>query len=179
MEYYKIIRNGTVVGAGTTFLKWYPSKRQFFYCDINSAERVQDFLTETLYYADWLKDAPSGATEAIEADVRIIDATEYDEIIEQLGEGEIVPVEPDTEPDVTPEPSDELELERPMTIQEMREKIADLISMNAKDNISEGSYFMIHDEIYLATEPIIKGHTIMPGYNCERKALSDIIGNGG
>ena len=81
MEYYKIIRNGTIVGAGTTFLKWYPSKRQFFYCDIDSAERVQDFLTETMYHADWLRDAPSGATEALEADVRIIDATEYDEII--------------------------------------------------------------------------------------------------
>lgn len=126
MEYYKIIRNGTVVGAGTTFLKWYPSKRQFFYCDIDSAERVQDFLTETMYHADWLRDAPSGATEALEADVRIIDATEYDEIIAELDGGEEIPDVPEPEPEPTPEPEQEPQPERPMTVREMREKIADM-----------------------------------------------------
>lgn len=142
MEYYKIIRNGTVVGAGTTFLKWYPSKRQFFYCDIDSAERVQDFLTETMYHADWLRDAPSGATEALEADVRIIDATEYDEIIEQLGGGETIPDEPDPEPEIPDEPSEDPE---PYVVQ------------RAKRYIAKGEYFYLNKKLCKAKTSIANG----------------------
>ena len=66
-----------------------------------------------------------------------------------------------------------------MTVQEMREKIADLTSMAARDNISQGSYFVLHDEVYQATDPIVKGSEIRPGRNCEKKALDDILSQEG
>lgn len=126
MRYYKIIRDGFVIGAGCTFLRWYPSKRRFFYCDIDDAERVQDALTEKLYHDDWLKDAPSGADAADEAEVVMINSVEYDEIIEELSGGGEIPVpDPESEPTPGPEP-EPAPNERPMTVQEMREKIAEM-----------------------------------------------------
>lgn len=131
MDFYKIIRDSTVVGVGQMFLRWYPSKHDFYYCDIDDAERVQDIVTETLYHADWLRDAPSGADAAPEAEVIQISAVEYDELYEQLRDGEEIPAlepdpgqEPEPVPVAEPEPED-----RPMSVQEMREKIEELDEM--------------------------------------------------
>ena len=169
MKYYKIIQNEQVIGAGIRFLKWYTNKHQFFYCDISEAERVQDIITETLYQADWLKKSPSDALQSEEADVQLITATEYDEIVALLNGGEEIPVIP--EPDPIPEPVPEESDTHIMTIQEMREVIINLTSMSAKTDISQGEYFVLHDEIYQATDPIEKGSLINPGTNCRKTTL--------
>lgn len=174
MRFYKIIQNGAVIGAGMMFLKWNERHHCFFYCSIDEAERVQDVITERFYHADWLHASPADASTSPEAEIVLIDASEYDEIIALLDGGEEIPVpEPEPEPEPTPEPEPE-PVERPMTVQEMREKIAELTGFTAKDNISKGSYFVLHDEVYLAVDPIVKGTEIRPGRNCVKKTLDDI-----
>jgi hypothetical protein len=34
---------------------------------------------------------------------------------------------------------------------------------------------VLHDEIYRATDPISRGSTIKPGYNCEKKSLNELV----
>ena len=127
MDYYKIIMDGAVIGAGCTFLKWHPAKGRFMYCGINVAERVQDAVTERLYHADWLIRSPPEAEPCDEATVEMISAAEYDEIIALLDDGETIPVpEPEEEPAPEPGPSPDPEPERPMTVQEMRDRIAEM-----------------------------------------------------
>lgn len=180
MQYYKIIDQGNVIGVGTMLLKWFASAERFFYCDsLNEAEAVQDVLTEQLYRDDWLHKPPDGATQPRPATVTLIDATEYDELYALLSDGEDIPVDPEPEPEPPPQPEPEPEPERPMSIQEMRDAIAELTSMTAKDDIAQGSYFVLHDEVFLATDPIVKGSAIRPGYNCEKKTLSELLGEEG
>ena len=174
MSFYKIEKNGLVIGAGCVFLRWNGNKSRFFICDVDDAERVQDFLTERLYHADWLKESPQAAGAAEEAVVEIISASEYDEIIALLIDGEEIPVpEPEPEPEPPPEPEPEPE-ERPMTVQEMREKITELTSMAAKENYAKGAFFVMHDKVYQATRAIEKGSEVKPGYNCAQKTLEDL-----
>ena len=183
IQYYKIIRNGLVVGAGTTFLKWSQRHRRYFYCELEEAQAVQDVVKEVLYTADWLRNSPSGATELTEAEVVLIDAVEYDEIVAELTDGEEIPV-PDPDPDPeppAPDPGPDHDPERPMTVQEMREAIAamqeSMTDMTAKENISKGSYFVLHDVVYRATSAIVRGKEIKQGRNCERATLTEAVGN--
>lgn len=126
MTYFKIIQNGEIVGAGCQFLKWYPRTRKMALCDLQDAQGAHDAVSERVYHADWLKNVPREAGITLqEADIALIDAVEYDEIIETLSGGETIPVpEPDPEPQPEPEPEPEPDPEeRPMTVAEMREKI--------------------------------------------------------
>lgn len=123
MSYYKITQGGNVIGVGSAFLRWHPKRRRFMYCDVDDAERVQDAITERLYHADWLSSSPPDAGAAEEAAVEMIAASEYDELYALLHDGETVPITPEPDPEPVPDPSPAPD-ERPMTIQEMREKIA-------------------------------------------------------
>lgn len=123
MRYYKISQNGAVIGVGCSFLRWNSKRRKFFYCDIDDAERVQDVITSQLYHADWLPAAPVDADSAEEANVSMITASEYDEFFAMLDGGETIPDDPAPEPGPGPEPEPDPD-EKPMTVQEMREKIA-------------------------------------------------------
>ena len=127
MRYYKIIQGGEVVGVGTTFLRWQPRSQRFFYCDFeDDPQAVQDVLTEALFHPEWLRRPPQEAAGFTEAEVSLIDATEYDELYALLSDGEEVPVDPEPEPEPTPEPEPDPEPDtRPMTVQEMRGKIAE------------------------------------------------------
>lgn len=130
--YYKIIQSGNIVGAGFQFLKWFPRSRKFAFCDLEQAQCVKDAVTDELYHADWLKNVPQEASfTPSEAEVVFIELAEYDDIIEELMDGEPIP-EPEQapipEPTPTPEPEPEQESER-MTVAEMREKIAELTEL--------------------------------------------------
>lgn len=175
MRYFKIIINGNVVGAGCNFLRWFPRTGELAYCEMEQAECVKDVVSESLYHDGWLRAVPAGKSVS-EATVALIGQEEYDELVEQLIDGETIP-EPEPEPEPTPEPTPEPEPEpeRRMTIQEMREAIAELTSMTAKENIEKGSYFVLHDAIYQAVFPIVKGTEIIPGRNCIQKSLQDIM----
>ena len=121
MTYYKIIQNDQVIGVGFNFVKW---DKRFLYCDIDEAQYVQDILTEKFYCTTWLREHDIAAPQVGKATVIVIDSTEYDELYEQLKEGDEVPfvppISPEPEPEPTPEP---VPVETPMTIQQMRDKI--------------------------------------------------------
>lgn len=47
--------------------------------------------------------------------------------------------------------------------------------MVANANITSGSYFMVGNNLYLATANIANGATIIPGTNCTRKSLAEAL----
>ena len=127
MRYYKIVREGRVAGAGILFLKWFPRAGRLYSCDFDEAQAVQDVVTETFYTADWLRNLPGEAPEMETAEVVLIGAAEYDELLEQLRGGEEIHV-PEPEPGETlplPEEQDP-EAPVPMTVQQMRDKIEEM-----------------------------------------------------
>ena len=161
MTYFKVIENGQAVDAGWMWLQWSARHQCLMSCEPREAHYAQSYDGETVYRIGWLNPLPDGApTYPTAAEAKIIDAEEYAELIE------ILPDEPVPEP---PEP------EKKMTVQEMREIIAELTSMTAKDNYAKGSYFVLHDEVYQATRAIAKGTEIKPGYNCVKKSLNEAI----
>ena len=185
MRYYKIIKNDVVVGTGSAFLRWYASSRAFFYCELEKANVVQDVLTEKFYHIDWLKRPPEEASGYEEAELEFIDETEYDEIIELLGDGEEVPVEPEVEPEPVnqnPDPEPEPE-EKPMTVAEMRARIAELTeylqgesrSFTAQQTYYKNDLILNGSHIYYTKWTIIKGETVNPGVNCSEISLDDLF----
>lgn len=177
MTYFKIIENGQAVDAGRMWLQWNARHQCLMSCEPRDAHYAQSYDGETVYRIGWLNPLPDGApTYPTAAEAKIIDAEEYAELIEILPDEPVPePPEPEPEPEPTPEPEPEPDPERKMTVQEMREKIAELTSMTAKDNYAKGSYFVLHDEVYQATKAITKGSEIKPGYNCVKKSLNEAI----
>lgn len=98
--------------------------------------------------------------------------TEYEQIIQSLD-----PRDPEDDDPVIPDPEPE---ETPMTRAELTEAVKSLLSrqtdMTAKSNICKGEYFIMHDEVYVATSPIEKGREIKPGYNCKKTTLDELKG---
>ena len=128
MTFYKIVRDGTVIDAGFIFLKWSERSHRLVVCDVNEAQFVQSFDQEHVYHTDWLKLAPTEAGDYETVEVVAVDATEYDEIRALLDDGETIPNEqaPFTEePEEQSSEPEQPEPERPLTVQEMRQLIAD------------------------------------------------------
>ena len=124
MTYYKIISQEQVIGVGHSFLYWNKKRNRFYYSDVDNANCVQDVLTQQIYYTSWLKPLPVNAPQIEEAIVIVINDVEYDELYEQLKEGDEIPSIPPTPPAPEPEPTPEpVPVETPMTIQQMRDKI--------------------------------------------------------
>lgn len=175
MTYFKVIDNGEAVDAGWMWLKWNTKHRCLMVCEPREAHYVQNYTETAIYRLGWLNPLPNGAPMYPAAEGAIIDAQEYDELIAALDGGETVPEPPEPEPEPEPpEPEPEPQPERPMTVAEMRAKILELTSMEAKENYSKGTYFVMHDVIYQATRPIVKGTDVKPGYNCAKKSLGDL-----
>lgn len=122
--YYKVIRDGAVIDVGFAFVR-VSIRDRAIYCDADHAMLLQGAVSGTFYHVGWLLKVPVGtAVQYEEADASVIDLAEYDELYEQLVDGEPVP-EPTPEPEPTPSPEPEPEPEHKMTVQEMREKIAE------------------------------------------------------
>lgn len=185
MRYYKIIQGNDVVGVGTMFLRWFATSRAFFYCEFENAQIVQDVLSERFYHVDWMSRPPEEASGFAQADVEFIDSVEYDELYALLDDGEEVPFEPDVEPEpVNPEPDEEPDQdERPMSVAEMRARIAELTELvnneskpfTAKQTYYKDNLIVNGAHMYFADQVIIKGETVNPGINCSEISLEDIL----
>lgn len=128
MRYFKIIQSGNIVGVGSNFIRWMPRTRRLSYCDMEQAQAVVDNVTDQKYHADWLFDVPveSGLVFP-EAEVILIQQAEYVDLLEELMDGEPIPLpDPEPEPTPTPEPEPTPKEQPRMTVQEMREKIVAL-----------------------------------------------------
>lgn len=177
MTYFKIIENGEAVDAGWMWLRWDTRHGCLMACEPREAHYAQNYTETAVYRFGWLNPLPDGAPMYPAAEAAIIDAEEYNDLTEILDDGETVPepAEPEpAEPEPEPEPGEDTEPERPMSIAEMREKIAALTSMTAKENYSKGTFFIMHDTVYMATRAIVKGTEVKPGYNCATKSLEDL-----
>lgn len=184
MDYYKIIQNGEIVGVGTRYLRWFLRSKGYYYCGLNLAEAVEDDVSGTMFHPMWMHESPSEAYVLPVATVEEIDYTEYDELYNQLDDGETIPV-PDPEPEPQPEPSPEPEPdpERPMTVQEMRNKIAELTAlvMTANEDFPADKTYQIDDliahgsRVYIASQVIIVGETVRPGFNCTETTIAEVL----
>lgn len=127
MTYFKVIRDGSAVDAGWMFLRWNARHQCLMVCEPRDAHYVQNYTETAIYRPGWLNPLPDGAPTYPTVEAAIINETEYEELIESLDGGEPVPEppEPQPEPEPEPEPEPQPEPEPRMTIQEMREKIAE------------------------------------------------------
>ena len=177
MTYFKVIDNGAAVDAGWMWLRWNTKHGCLMACEPREAHYAQSYDGSTVFRFGWLNPLPDGAPSYPTVDAAIIDAQEYEDLMAVLPEGETVPEppEPGPEPEPTPGPEPDQDQDRPMSIAKIREAIADLTSMAAKDNYPKGSYFVLHDVVYQATRAIAKGTEVKPGYNCVKKSLEDLV----
>ena len=186
VTYYKIVRDGAVIDAYYTFLKWSQGRRRLICCGVDDAQFAQGY-DGTVYHDYWMAAVPEAVTEYETATVAIIDAVEYDELRAELDDGETVQDTPEPDPEPTPEhepePEPTPEPERPMTVQEMRERIAELTAqvLNASEPFTAEKTYNAGDviangaRVYIAGQVIIRGETVTPGANCEETTIADVI----
>ena len=160
--YYKIISGGLIVDASEdlNYVRWQEKNRIFLTCGAENADGIVTSDGQAIY----LLPETDQIGEYAYASTAEITYEEYVEIREELDAGAEIPDEEEEIPD-TPAKT---------RLQMLEEQVAELTSMTAKDNIAKGSYFVLHDNVYRATSPIVKGTEIKPGRNCEKKALDDI-----
>lgn len=127
MRYFKIIQDGAIIGCGTNFIAWLPRTRRFAICDMDLAQAAIDVISEQRFHAEWLAAVPAESGVVFPtAELVLIGQAEYDDLYEELIDGEPLPVpDPEPEPAPAPEPEPEPESSARMTVQEMREKIAE------------------------------------------------------
>lgn len=124
MTYYKIIQNNQVIDAGFVFLKWNERRQSYYIANIDEAQFAQSFDQTRVYRDGWLKPAPN-ATGFEDAEIVVIDKTEYEEIRALLDDGEKIELpEPEEVTETIIEKPDVKPIsEQPMSISEMRQKI--------------------------------------------------------
>ena len=124
MNFFKIIQNKKIVNVGVTFLKWDTIRHRLFVCDIDDGQLIQSYNEEHIYHASWMKPLPTEAGEYELATVAAIDETEFNDLLDELSEGEIPIVEEVEEEPIHEEPQKETE-EKPISISEMRKLIVE------------------------------------------------------
>lgn len=184
MTYFKIIENNEAVDAGWMWLRWDTRHNCLMACEPREAHYAQNYKENAVYRFGWLNPLPDGAPMYPAAEAAIIDAEEYNDLIEILDDGETVPepVEPDPggdEPEPKPEP--EPQPERPMSIAEMRAAIAQMqaelngVDMTAHENYPKDFFFSIGIRLFQALEPIVAGEQIEPGKNCKEISAAETL----
>lgn len=124
MTYFKITKDENVISVGCVFLKWNTKRHKFNVCDVNEGQFVQTYDEKGIYKASWLKPAPKEAGEYETVKVTVIDEVEYDTVKTLIDEGEEIE-EVVTEPIVELIEQQEPAQEKPLTIAQMRELIAE------------------------------------------------------
>ena len=122
MTFCKIIQNDTIVSVGCVFLKWNTKRNRLFVCDDAEGQFIQSYDERHIYKAAWMKPSKEAKCEYEDADVVVITETEYNDIKEQLNEGEPI-IEEVQERPLTIEHHEEPDEEKPLSIAEMRELI--------------------------------------------------------
>lgn len=123
--FFKVIQNDNVVDVGFLFLRWDEKYNRFFICDDSVGQFALSSITEKIYFDMWMKPSSDDATGYESAKVVVIGQLEYDDLYNQLQEGEDIPINPEPEPepdDTEPDPDEST----PMTIAEMREFISEI-----------------------------------------------------
>lgn len=181
MTYFKVVENHAAVDAGHLWLQWNAKHKCLMACETREANYAQSYDGATVYRFGWLNPLPEGAPVYPVVEASIIDKQEYDDLIAVLPDGETVPEPPEPEPEPEPQPEPEPEPERPMSVQEMREAIAQMLAdlngedMTAHEHITKGTYFNVGIKLFQATEAIVTGEQIEPGRNCEEISAAETL----
>lgn len=126
MNYFKVIKDNSVIDAGQFFLKWQEKNRIFLACPVEEAQFVLSHDGNTVYRVPWLNPAPPEAGEHETIEAAIIDYQEYMDLRAVLDDGETVPVPEPIVPEPAPEPEPEIDIptqEQPMSVAQMRARI--------------------------------------------------------
>lgn len=186
-SYFKVLSGNEAVDAGSMWLAWNIRHRCLMACEPRAAHYAQSRDGFTIYRFAWLNPLPDGAPIYPTVEARTIDFQEYDEIIALLDAGETIPEpdepEPEPEPAVEPEPFAGVEPDRPMSVQEMRERIAELTAlvMNestpfaAEKSYQQGDIITHGARTYIASQVIVEGETVTPGINCVETTIADVL----
>lgn len=128
MNYYKVIKNGTVVDANFVFLKWQPKNRILIGCRAEEANFIQSSDMTEVWRVNWL--VPIGEEAGVYETVEAVEITEeeYLSLRAQLDEGTevVVPEKPEVPEEPEPDDGQETPTEEVMTVAQMRLKIAAL-----------------------------------------------------
>lgn len=185
VTYFKILSGGEAVDAGLMWLQWNTRHGCLMACEPSAAHYAQSRDGSTVYRFGWLNPLPAGAPVYPTVEAKIIDFSEYDDITAALDGGETVPESDDPEPDPSPEPEPEPTPDptRPMTVQEMREKIAELTALvmngpvpfTAEKSYQQGDVIEKGQHVYIAGQTIVPGETVAPGINCTETTVADVL----
>lgn len=124
--FYKMIKDETVIDVGNTYAKWNSKYKQPFAASRKDAQFVQgSFHTDKYYYDMWLKVPPEGINMEYETVlIEPIQLDEFNELLDRLKASDDIPqFEPVPELVEVPDEPTEVEVEKPLTIPEMREII--------------------------------------------------------
>jgi hypothetical protein len=122
MTYFKIIIKKKIINVGCTFLKWNEERKRMYISNVDEGQFVQAIDESGIYRDTWMKEAPKEAKSFTNAKVVIIDEAEFNDLLEELNEGNSIDEET---PEIIPEHelTEEPEQEKPMSINDMRDLI--------------------------------------------------------
>lgn len=188
MNFYKIIKDGTIVGVCTEydFRRWQAKHNIIVVSDRDRVEAVD--YNGTLYHDFWMAD--SGHIPSVPASVTEITEEEYNMLRVQLDDGEI-PDDGSLDDEVTVEEpaSDpgETEMIRKTTAQILQEQIeaialqtaglagASESNFVASKNYVKGDLIIIEHTMYVVTANIARGSHIIPNLNVAVTNLAEIF----
>ena len=185
---YKLVKGKNIVGVATEsdFRKFQPKHNRVLFSDVENGEFVE--YKEKYYRDDWLRVPPAGAPSIIDAKIIRIDRNEYEEIAEQLDDGNLPEdssLDEETEVPVDNPNPEETETVQKTAAQILEEQIRNLeewigladrdADMIADSNIVAGKYFMSGNTLYRATANIASGTRITVGVNAEKISISDAL----
>ena len=123
MYYFKVTKNRKVIDIGCTFLKF--ENNRLYVCDENEGQYLQSYDEKNIYRDSWMKAAPKSFKRYTTAKVVSIDEMEFKDLEAMLNDGEEIieqqPIIEQPQEEIINEPS----TEKPISIAEMRELIAE------------------------------------------------------
>lgn len=170
MVYYKLYKAGELIGLEATedpaYIKWQEKNDMIIRCSEEEAEAIVSARDYNTIYL-----LPGKQLHGVETDLSavIVTQAEYEE-----AQGDFPP-EPEPEPEPDPD--------NPMSIQEMRERIAELTErvMNearpftATKTYQAGEIITDGARVYVADQVIVAGETVRPGVNCTETNIADVL----
>ena len=191
MNFYKIIRNSTIIGVCTEydFRRWQAKHNIIVVSDRDRVEAVD--YNGTLYHDSWMAD--SGHIPSVPASVTEITEEEYNMLKAQLDDGEIlddgslddeVTVE---EPAPDPGETETVRKTAAQLLQEQIEAVASQIrqaagfagssetTFVASKNYVKGDLVVIENTMYAVTANIGRGSRIIPNLNVTATSLAEIF----
>lgn len=181
MNYYKIIKDGRVVDANDTFLRWQEKHQTMLVCEPERGQFIQS-RDQTIYRVSWLNPAPESVAEQYEmVEAKEIGKDEYDALVALLSNNEpIEDTEQITAPEEEPTPPTDPE------IQQLKELKIESLNKACGETIAAGFFlslegagecrFAMKDEDQIAMILLLSraqaGEDCIDFYAADRKCLT-------